>query len=633
VTHQLPCVPVFVIFLKHRPRCAALCAALARLGIPSEMVAAANVRNYTPVELAAVYDEERATRRVGRSMGRGEIGCALSHSDVYRRMLDRDIPLALILEEDAILGTHFKSFWQASASLPGHIDVLSLYSELGCVRRRSSGSLAGCALHQSTVMLAGTVGYYIRLDCARNMLQSNTPVSMVADWPLDLRSMRQFLVLPMLVAHPVTGSTIATERPRENILRRYRAPHWFSGLFYLTYLAYVMQPDRYEGPSSYFRREVAVRLGRLISPTQINVRARFTMTQPRSITRLHSLAGRIRARLRLATKPSWLAPKLRRAKLSSTAQKAKLKIGCYTNWLDFHDALRFLTPNAAGVWNDVAFVPAGSIRTDWVGIFNQPRQRVVEFCGPNRVFFAIGEPPTCMHRPLHLGQGPGTTVFTCDRELVKRSGELRNYVLTPPMLRTWSVRRSFEQLSTASIRDKPRKLSWITSNVSLMAGHRRRLQFLARLREGLEFDLYGRGFRRVDDKWDGLASYRYSIAFENFRAPYYFTEKLMDCFVCETMPIYIGDPTITNFFPPESLMIIDPDAPDVIEQIRCVIESDAWNRNRDAILEAKRRVLHEYNVFAMLSRLVAARTAPASPPVKMRFIPVKLAPEEDAGVA
>jgi GR25 family glycosyltransferase involved in LPS biosynthesis len=643
MTPQLPCVPVFVISLTQRPRCDALCATLSRLDIPFQMVQATDVSEWDPRQLADVYDESRAMRRLGRPMGRAEIGCALSHCGIYRRMLEQRIPLALVLEEDAVPGHGFKAFWQASASIPEDIDLVSLYSEEGYVRCRASGRLADCTLHEATVSLANTVGYYVRLECASRLMRGNNPVSMVADWPLDLRAMRQLLVLPMLVEHPATGSTIANNRPPENVLRRYRVPSWFSGLFHLSYLGYVMQPDCYEGLSNYYHREVSRRLRRISAPAQISVRSWLARTRrARRGARERSFAGRIRNRVRLlwysfkdaaaGRETVWSTRRFRTTGINATSQKARLKIAFYTNWLDFSDALRFLTPAASGVWNDVAFVPAGSGPTDWVGIFNQPRERVLKICSsPDRVFFAIGEPPTRMHRPLHLGQGHGTTVFTCDREVVTQTGADRNYVLTPPMLRTWSVRRSLEQLSTTAIREKPRLLSWITSDISLLAGHRRRLEFLERLRKGLEFDLFGRGYRRVYDKWDVLAPYRYSIAFENVRAPWYFTEKLMDCYVCETMPIYVGDPTITNFFPAESLVVIDPDAPDVIEQIRSVIQSDAWRRNRDALLEAKRRVLHEYN--AMLSRLVTDRTATASAPVRMTFAPLELAPDDDTGVA
>jgi hypothetical protein len=315
---------------------------------------------------------------------------------------------------------------------------------------------------------------------------------------------------------------------------------------------------------------------------------------------------------------------------SSLPQNIRLKIGCYGNWPDFNDALGFLTPNSSGVWNDVAFVSPDNVQTDWTGIFNQPKDRAIEIvASPNRVFFAIGEPPTKAHRPLHLGQGQGSTVFTCDSDLVADNDGCRDYVLTPSMLRTWSVRRTYDQLRKSTVRDKRRQLSWITSDTAMLAGHRYRLKFLSRLEKEMPLDLFGRGFRRVYDKWDVLAPYRYSIAFENMRAPYYFTEKLMDCFVCETMPIYFGSPQITTFFPKESLVVIDPEAPNVMEQIRSVAESNLWQSNRDAILEAKRLVLDEYNIFAMLARLVSSDTRPALPPALQRIDPVHLDFSED----
>jgi GR25 family glycosyltransferase involved in LPS biosynthesis len=644
-------VPVFIISLQRSPRCGALRSALQQLGIPYEIVAAADVRKLTSTEIAALYDERRAIRRVGRPMGRGEIGCALSHRGVYQTMIERRIPLALILEEDAIPGSGFKALWQASNTLPANVDILILYSELGFVRRRAAASVAGCALHRVTAMLSGTVGYYIRQSTASALLQDNTPVSMVADWPLERLSVRQFLAVPMVLGHGETESIIAAERPTNNVLGRYSAPRWVSALVHLSFLGYALRPRCYEGAASYYRREVAPRVRRLISPGEIDVRkllasrvgdgAEMTRSTLESRSLLSRLAARSRwpgivNRLRSIgySLQDWAAgragfrqqhPMSDRRPVDSP--NPALTVGCLANWPDFNDALHYLTPGGSGRWGDVAFVPADQTPTDWIGVFNQPAQRQVDLqASPNRIFFAIGEPPTDFHRPLHLGQLAGSTVFTCDGRLVESHEGGRNYVLTAPMLRTWSVRRNFDQLRTTSVRDKSRRLSWITSDVALLPGHRNRLAFLGRLRRELDFDLYGRGFRRVYDKWDVLAPYRYSIAFENVRAPGYFTEKLMDCFVCETMPIYVGDPRIATRFPPESLIVIDPDATDVAEQIRAVVESDLWMRNRDAVLEAKRRVLHDYNVFAMLARFVSAQTGPAEPLVHTRISTVTLLP-------
>lgn len=638
-------VPVFIICLQRNPRCAALRARLEEWGIPYEVIAATDVRALTRAEIAALYDERRAIRRVGRPMGPGEIGCALSHRSVYRTMMERGIPLALILEEDAVPGPHFKALWQVSSALPAHIDVLALYSEEGFVRRRPVASLAGFALHQATLMLSGTVGYYIRQSCASALLSNNMPVSMVADWPLDSHAMRQFLAVPMAVGHDGGESSVAADRPTANVLGRYKAPKWMSALVHLSFLGYLLRPHCYQGPVNYYRREVLRRIRRLLSPDQIEVRtlltpglavtqsptaarkgrpliAKLLARRPGIIHRLRSIGYSIQD---LAAGRAGLA--LRRRAGRRRSRSARLKVGCYANWPDFNDALRYLTPNESGIWKDVAFVPGCATQVDWIGIFNQPAQRYVDFnASANRVLFAIGEPPTTLHRPLHLGQGMGSTVFTCDSHLVANNDGARNYILTPPMLRTWSVRRTFDQLRETSVTDKPRRLSWITSDAAMLPGHRRRLAFLQRLRRELTFDLYGRGFRRVYDKWDVLAPYRYSIAFENVCAPWYFTEKLMDCFVCETMPIYVGDPRIAACFPPESLLVIDPDAPDVVERIRSVVASDLWARNRDAILEAKHRVLNHYNVFAMLARFVSEDPRPAGPMVPMRISSVALLP-------
>jgi hypothetical protein len=303
-------------------------------------------------------------------------------------------------------------------------------------------------------------------------------------------------------------------------------------------------------------------------------------------------------------------------------QRGVLHVSCYDNWGDFDEALRYLTPEGTGVWNDVAFFRGRSPPADWIGIFNDPGGRKIGVeHSPNRVFFAIGEPPADALRPWHLGQGKHTVVLTSDDELCRNPPPERKYVLTPPMTSTWHVRRSIAELRRTRVTDKPLRLSWITSNKSSMVGHRYRLDFLDKLRAAVDFDLFGNGFRPIADKWEALAPYRYSIAFENMRAPYYFTEKLMDCFVAETMPLYYGSNIIERFFPPEAMVIIDPADPDIFAKIDDVVRSDLWLKRKDAIMEAKRLVLEEYNIFARLAKFVKEDSTAAMPPRRMRIRP------------
>ena len=46
----------------------------------------------------------------------------------------------------------------------------------------------------------------------------------------------------------------------------------------------------------------------------------------------------------------------------------------------------------------------------------------------------------------------------------------------------------------------------------------------------------------------GLKDYMFSIVIENCKEDYYFTEKLVDCFLTGTIPIYYGCPSIHKFF-------------------------------------------------------------------------------------
>jgi hypothetical protein len=176
------------------------------------------------------------------------------------------------------------------------------------------------------------------------------------------------------------------------------------------------------------------------------------------------------------------------------------------------------------------------------------------------------------------------------------------------------VERTIDQLSAISEVPKSKALSWVTSNKSDLPGHKIRLDFLARLKREVPFDLYGNGFQRLADKWDGVAPYRYSIAFENTIEPTYFTEKLMDCFVCHTLPLYYGAPDILKYFPAKSMVLIDPEDPAVFQRIRDIIASDLWRERLPFILEAKELVLKKYNSFNRLAAyLDVASETPASP--------------------
>lgn len=120
-----------------------------------------------------------------------------------------------------------------------------------------------------------------------------------------------------------------------------------------------------------------------------------------------------------------------------------------------------------------------------------------------------------------------------------------------------------------------------------------------------ELEVFGWGVREMADKAEALDGYRYHVAIENHRAPHHITEKLTDVFLGECLPLYFGAPNAAEYFPEESFIPIDiREAAGAIETVRRAVRDDEYSRRLPAIREAKRRVLEEHNLFAVLARQI-----------------------------
>jgi hypothetical protein len=254
------------------------------------------------------------------------------------------------------------------------------------------------------------------------------------------------------------------------------------------------------------------------------------------------------------------------------------------------------TPGHSGRWDDIQFLVDGTDECDLLVVLNGLLSDVEIACPKDRVWLLLQEPPDEAHKCAHLGRPEFARIYTTDDEL--RSPR---HVLDQPAL-PWHVDKDYDYLKSCAPPKKTHTLSWVTSNKAITAGHRKRLRFLDDLqRNEVGLDLFGRGFKGIEDKWDALAPYRYSLAIENFANQYYWSEKIADCFLAWTMPIYFGCSRIGDYFPPESMVVIDIDDPEAIDQIRDALASDRWSRNRDAIECARNLVLDRYQLFPFLA--------------------------------
>ncbi len=142
--------------------------------------------------------------------------------------------------------------------------------------------------------------------------------------------------------------------------------------------------------------------------------------------------------------------------------------------------------------------------------------------------------------------------------------------------------------------------------------HNQRYQFTQSLRGRFpEMDVYGRGVIPMNDKAQSLDDYRYHIAIENFIGPHHWTEKLSDSFLGVTLPFYSGATNAAEYFPENSFIPIDiMDLDASTETIKQALQDNLFEKRLPDILEARRRVLEEYNFFPVIARIIEEHYAP-----------------------
>lgn len=172
---------------------------------------------------------------------------------------------------------------------------------------------------------------------------------------------------------------------------------------------------------------------------------------------------------------------------------------------------------------------------------------------------------------------------------------------------------SYSSMRAAQPPQKTRDVSMVWSGKAQRHTlHNRRAEFMRRIRAALpELDVYGRGARPLDDKAEALDAYRYHIAIENHIGPHHWTEKLADPFLGFALPFYCGCPNAAEYFPPESFIPIDiRDFDAALATIVRAVANDEYTQRLPYIVEARRRVLEEYNFFAVVAREIEKRHAP-----------------------
>lgn len=132
-----------------------------------------------------------------------------------------------------------------------------------------------------------------------------------------------------------------------------------------------------------------------------------------------------------------------------------------------------------------------------------------------------------------------------------------------------------------------------------------------------ELEWYGWGVKKLDKKYDAQNDFRYTLAIENYVAPYHWTDKISDPLLSLCLTFYVGDPRLEEVFPAESFIRIPLENPEEAYRIiKEAIDNNEYEKRLPAIKEARRRLIETHNFFNTIAAIATEQQnapAPAAP--------------------
>ena len=190
------------------------------------------------------------------------------------------------------------------------------------------------------------------------------------------------------------------------------------------------------------------------------------------------------------------------------------------------------------------------------------------------------------------------------------------------------INKTYDELKSMKYPNKTKKISCVVSSRqnALFDGYIKRTTFIRKYSQIYpnKIDIYGRGWNKnvlgtnykgtlgayhqekntTTDKSDALLDYNYSIALENFYNEKMMSEKITDCILCWTMPLYWGSIHTNVYFPEKSFHLIDIENKNIFETINNIICKPPTDEEINAITEAREIILDKLNIWEQIYQII-----------------------------
>ncbi len=279
-------------------------------------------------------------------------------------------------------------------------------------------------------------------------------------------------------------------------------------------------------------------------------------------------------------------------------------------------------PGNKSQWNNCRFIfDADAKEYDWLVVYHDlPRELTSTSieklqCPKEKTILITGEPSSItVYGTYYLNQF-GFIITSQEPWAIKHPNAIFTqpgliWYYGAPRVRDKKHRLTYDEIKRIKPMAKTRVISTVcSSRQGRLTMHYKRYHFTKKLKDHIpELDVYGHGVKIMNDKVEALDAYQYHVVVENHVYQHHLTEKLPDAFLGYTLPFYHGCPNATDYFPRHSFIPIDiNDFKKTVDIIQNTLANNEYNHRLPYIIEARRRVLEEYNLFAVLDREISMR--------------------------
>lgn len=293
----------------------------------------------------------------------------------------------------------------------------------------------------------------------------------------------------------------------------------------------------------------------------------------------------------------------------SSDKEIRVKFAYRSSLADENSPYKFQTPQNSGKLNNCffSFNPLEK-DYDWLVVIDDiakivPNRIENLSCPKENTILVTTEPSSITRYGRAFAQQFQYLITNQPSDILPHPNSLRSHTGN-----LWMYGENYDVIKKQVPMKKTKKISTICSNKQQgHTAHARRFEFTKKMEEEIAvLERFGRGFKWIDKKAEALDNYEFHVCIENHIGENVWTEKLADAFLGYTVPIYCGCPNIYDYFPKDSLIQIDiNDFDKSIKIIQDIINTPGeYERRLTAVIEARRRVIEEYNLLAMIVEIV-----------------------------